>query len=108
MPEYRQDAGVHWLVLVAIFVASVLVSMASVLHYGELLARPVLGVTLAGLLVLNRKDGIKFLVVTTLVAVTSYPLLGAPMPRAVIFPIFTAIEACLAAALTWRFCGSAH
>ena len=51
MPEYRRDAGVHWLIFVGIFAASVLISIASVACYRELLARSVLGATLAGKLV---------------------------------------------------------
>lgn len=92
--------------LFAIYLLAIAVSVASAYFYNDLLFRPVLGVTVAGLLILNRRDAIRFLITTTIVALLTYPYVGAPQPKATIFPLLSALEACVAAILTRRFCGA--
>ncbi len=105
-PDNKRVEGPQWLVLFAIFVLAVLISVASAHFYNDLLFRPVLGVTVAGLLLLDRRNAIRFLFTTTVVALVSYPFVGAPQPKATIFPLLSVAEACVAVILARRFCGA--
>lgn len=98
--------GTHWLILFALFVFGHVMSVASPQHYGEILARPNLGIMLAGLLLLNKRDAIKFLIACNLAIFASFPFLETPWPRIIIAPMLNTAEACLAAVLVRRYCGA--
>lgn len=103
-PDHQRGTGVHWLIFFSLFVASL--SLISLNHYGELLARPILGVMLAALLLLRKNDAIKFLIASNIAIVVTVWFSGQPTPRLLISPLLNTTEAMLAAMLVRRFCGA--
>lgn len=105
-PDYKRNFGPHWLFLFALFIVGHGLSISSLHYYGEILARPNLGIMLAGLLLFKRRDAIQFLIACNLVILASFPFLDSPWPRIVIAPLLNTVEACLAAMLVRRYCGA--
>ena len=105
-PDYKCSTGSHWLILLALFIIGHASSILSLQYYGEVLARPNLGIMLAGLLLLNKRDAIKFIIACNLAILVSYFFWDAPWPRTLIAPLLNTAESCLAAALIRRYCGA--